>query len=122
MMRSASPRNELITAATAVSFLDDENGDLIEPDGTLSEVIVAFAVTVFVTVDLAMAAVVVFVVVIVTVSALLGSVEPDVRLKMIWPASTEKGEKLPLVLVRQVLLNGFMLPQQNMLVPSTSTR
>ena len=58
----------------------------------------------------------------VVVSVLLGDVEPDVRLKITAPASMKNGEKLPLLPNKQVLLNGFMLPQQNKGLPSTSTR
>ena len=108
MISSPSPSNELTPAAIAVSFLGDGEGDLIGQVGRLEAVVVAFAVTVVVIVDLRMtgAAVVVVVtvqlrmtgtagVVVVTmtvaVSVLLGDVEPDVRLKMTGPASMKNG-------------------------------
>lgn len=49
----------------------------------------------------------------VAVSVLLGDVEPDVRLKMTCPASTENGAVLPLVAVRHVLLDWLPGLQQN---------
>ena len=124
MISSPSPSNELTPAAIAVSFLGDGEGDLIGQVGRLEAVVVAFAVTVVVTVDLRMtgAAVVVVVTITVAVSVLLGFVEPDVRFWMTSPASMKNGAWLPLVLLKQVLLNGFMLPQQNKGLPSTCTK
>ena len=139
MISSPSPSNELTPAATAVSILGDGEGDLVGQFGRPKAVAVAFAVTVVVTVDLRMTGVAVVVVVTVTlrltgaavvvvvtmtvaVSVLLGDVEPDVRLKMTSPASMKNGVELPLVLFKQVLVNGFMLPQQNKGLPSTYTR
>ena len=87
-------------------------------------VTVAIAVVVAVLLDLTMtgAAATVDVIITVAVSVLSGDVEPDVRLKITSPASIKNGDELPLVLVRQVLLNGFTLPQQNNHLPLTSTR
>ena len=67
------------------------------------------------------AAVTVDVVMIVAVSVLLGAVEPDVRLKITSPASMKNGDELPRVLIKQVLLYGSMLLQQNFDPSSTST-
>ena len=44
---------------------------------------------------------------------LLGDVEPDVRLKITGPSSIENGVVLPLVLLKQVLVDGSAWPQQN---------
>ena len=113
-MNSPNPSNELTPAAIAISLLGDGEDDAIGIDGTPDAVAVALFVAVVVIVDLMITGVAVAVDVIVTVvvSVLLGDVEPDVRLNITSPASMEKGDELPLVLVKQVLLNGFMLPQQ----------
>lgn len=108
MTSSPSPNNALTPPAIPTSLLDDDGDDGVvqlvgEPDD------VAVAVTVDVTI-------------IVAVSVLLGDVDPDVRLLITSPAPIENGDELPLVLTRQVLLNGFMLPQQNIDSLSTSTR
>ena len=72
---------------------------------------IAVAVTVDVTIE---AFVAVDVMVIVAVSVVLGDVDPDLRSLITGAALIKNGDELPLVLTRQVSLNGFMLLQQNL--------
>lgn len=95
--RNASPSGALIPATIATRLLEEEEGDFDGDASAAAEVVpVAAAVTVTV-----------------AVFVLLGDVDPDVRLKITLPASTEKGALLPLVGMRQVLLNGLDWLQQN---------
>ena len=125
-MSSPSPSSELNPAAIAASPLDDDfEDDALDEDGGSDDAAFAVAVTVTVAVVVAVNATLpgaVDVITTVVVSVLLVDVEPDVRLLITSPASTENGRKLPLVPFKHVLLNGFMLPQQNKRSPSTSTR
>lgn len=121
MTSSPSPNNALTPPAIPTSLLDDDGDDgVVQLVGEPDDVAVAIAVTVDVTINEAVVAV--DVTTIVAVSVLLGDVDPDVRLLITSPAPIENGDELPLVLTRQVLLNGFMLPQQNIDSLSTSTR
>lgn len=94
-MRNPRPRNPLIPALIATSFLDGGAvwvGDEFDADPVAVAVTVVVAETVFVfRGHIDTVAVVVTVVVAETVSVLLGDVEPDVRLKITSPAGTGKG-------------------------------
>ena len=126
MTSSPNPSKALIPAAIAISLLDDGDDDVTLLDWLHDAATAAasVAVTLFrvvgeaaipgtvVTVDVKTA---------VVVSVSFGNVEPDVRLKMICPASTKNGDELPLVLTKQLLLAGSMLLQQCIVFPLTLT-
>ena len=90
-MRNATPSGTPIPAPIATSLLEEEEGQV---EGA-EESVAAAAVTVTV-----------------AVAVLLGDVEPDVRLKITWPALRGKGVLLPFVGRRQVLLMGSGWLQQ----------
>ena len=97
MTTRASPRKPLTPALTAVPVFDDDDDD--------DEVLLAERAFGADTIDVAVAvAITVVVTVTEVVSALLGEVEPEVRLKMTDPASTKIGAVLPFVAVSHVLL------------------
>lgn len=87
-IRKAAPSSALMLAAIATWVSDDDGGDEILVEGETDA-----------DAKLATGSVVVFVamIVVVTVSVVLGDVEPDVRLYITNPASTENGAALPLV-------------------------
>ena len=101
MRSSPSPSVTPTPAPIAASLLDDDNDDdgddafwTEEEFGNANAVAVAVTVTV-------------------TVFVVLADVEPDVRLKIINPASMKRGALLPLVAFMHVLLNGLTWLQQD---------
>ena len=88
-IRKADPRSSLMPAAIATSFSEDDDDDderLVVAESDADAKVAIDTVAVFVAVIVA-----------VTVSVMLGDVEPDVRLYITNPASTENGAALPLV-------------------------
>ena len=79
-IRKAAPSSALMLAAIATWFSDDDDDDIGEDEVVTGTVVVLVAM-----------------IVVVTVSVMLGDVEPDVRLYITNPASTENGSALPLV-------------------------
>ena len=98
-MRNARPSGTPTPAPIATSLLEEEEGQF-NGDASAAEEAVAVIVAAALTVT-------------VSVFVLLGDVDPDVRLKITCPALTGKGLLLPLVGMRQVLLNGSDWLQQN---------
>ena len=126
MTSSPNPSKALIPAAIAMSLLDDGDDDVMRLDWLHDSAAAAasVAVTLFRVVGEAAipgTAVTVDVDTAVVVSVSFGNVEPDVRLKMICPASMKNGDELPLVLTKQLLLAGSMLLQQCIVFPLTLT-
>ena len=118
MTRSPSPSNALTAPVAVTSFFNDDGDDgVVQIEGEPGDV--AVAVVVDVTMEVLVAADVTMTV---TVSVVLGDVDPDVRLLITSPASIKNGAELPLELIRQVLLNGSMLLQQNIDSLLTRTR
>lgn len=89
-IRKADPRSALMLAVIATSFSgDDDVGSdevLVVGESDAGLQVATGTVVVFVAMIVA-----------VTVSVILGDVEPDVRLYITNPASTENGASLPLV-------------------------
>ena len=98
-MRNARPSGTPIPAPIATCLLEEEERQF---EGDASAAVEAVAVVVAAAV-----------MVTVSVLVLLGDVDPDVRLKITWPALRGKGALLPFVGMRQVLLNGSDWLQQN---------
>ena len=92
-IRKATPNSALMLAAIATSFSDDDDD---EDDGS-DEILVAGKSDADAMVATGPITVLVAMIVAVTVSVMLGEVEPDVRLYITNPASTENGAALPLV-------------------------
>ena len=91
-IRKAAPSSALMLAAIATWFSDDDDDDdegdeiLVEGETDADAKVATGTVVVFVAM-----------IVVVTVSVVLGDVEPDVRLYITNPASTENGAALPFV-------------------------
>ena len=104
MTSSTSPSNPLTPAPTAVPVLDDDDDDddVLLAERELDSNAGADAV-----------AVTVAVIVTGVVFVLLGDVEPDVRLKITFPASIGNGAVLPLVAIWHELLFASPALQQN---------
>ena len=88
-IRKATPNSALILAAIATWFSDDDDGGnevLVGGETDADAKVATGTVVVFVAMT-----------VVVTVSVILGDVEPDVRLYITNPASTENGAALPFV-------------------------
>ena len=105
---SANPNSPLTPApiATSLSDVDDDDDDAFsegQPD------IDAFFVAVTVAVEITVVATVAVIVLV-----RLGDVEPDVRLNITNPASTEKGALLPLVGTQHVSFPEMPSSQQNL--------
>ena len=98
-MRNARPSGTPIPVPIATSLLEGEEGQFDDDDSVAEESVGVIPVPEAVTVTMAGA-------------VLLGDVEPEVRLKITWPALRGKGVWLPFVGMRQVLLKGSDWLQQ----------